>query len=69
MLAFGISVHSLEGWTFQLLDSAEHPLYVKFNSRDSIYDQAHTVEYRFKQTSNLLKRTKRTRAQIIQAML
>ncbi|KAF3394873.1 Isochorismatase domain-containing protein 2 [Talaromyces pinophilus] len=49
MLASGISINSLEGWTFELLGSAEHPLY--------------------KKTSDLLKRTKRTRAQIIEAML
>jgi nicotinamidase-related amidase len=30
MLASGISINSLEGWTFELLGSAEHPLYVQF---------------------------------------
>lgn len=29
MLASGMSVNSLEGWTFELLGSAEHPLYVQ----------------------------------------
>lgn len=69
MLASGISVSSFEGWTFRLLGSAEHPLYVQINSRGFIYVEVDTVEYRFKQTSDLLKRTKRTRAQIIEAIL
>ncbi|KAE8554619.1 hypothetical protein EYB25_003160 [Talaromyces marneffei] len=49
MLASAISINSVESWTFELLGSAENPL--------------------FKQTADLLKRTKRIRAQIIEAML
>ncbi|EED21810.1 isochorismatase domain-containing protein 2, mitochondrial precursor, putative [Talaromyces stipitatus ATCC 10500] len=32
MLASGISVNSLEGWTFELLGSSDHPLYDKSES-------------------------------------
>jgi hypothetical protein len=37
--------------------------------RSFIYGGTDTVKYRFKQTSDLLNRTKRIRAQIIEAML
>jgi hypothetical protein len=69
MLASGISINSLEAWTFELLGSAEHPLYVQSWLLGCIHGGTNIVKYRFKQTSDLLKRTKRIRAQIIEAML